>query len=67
MRTQIQTKLTVQLMKEGDDKLIKQNFANVVAAPDEAAILSLGNIIASLAPAETELDSVVETVSYQYK
>jgi len=66
MKNLEQTKLSVELSQPDDDKTIKQNFSDVVAEPDEAAILSLGEAIASLAPEENELAFVTETVEYSH-
>lgn len=66
MKTHSQTTLTVQLTKEGEDQAIKQHFANVVAEPTEAQILALGDVVASLAPETVTLDTVIETVAYEY-
>jgi hypothetical protein len=64
MKIHMQTKLTVQLVNE--ETLVKQTMNNVVKDPSEEAILELGEIIAALAPESTALDSVVETVAYEY-
>lgn len=66
MKTIDQTKLTVQLSQPDKDTFIKQNFSNVVNDPAEAAVLQLGETIAELAPAENQLDSVVETIFYNH-
>ncbi|WP_207942096.1 hypothetical protein DOK78_002975 [Enterococcus sp. DIV2402] len=66
MKTHSQTKLTVQFTQEGEDKTLKQNFANVIADPTEAQVLALGDVVASLAPDTVTLDTVIETVEYEY-
>lgn len=66
MKAHNQTKLTVQLAQDGEEKLVKQTFANVIADSDEADILALGDIIAELAPETAALESVIETVEFEY-
>lgn len=66
MKLHNQTKLTVQLAQDGEEKLIKQPFAHVIADPSEADILALGTVIATLAPETVELDSIIETVEFEY-
>lgn len=66
MRAHKQTKLTVQLAQEGEEKLIRQGFTNVKENVEEADILALGEIVSNLAPETIETASVIETVEYQY-
>ncbi|MGX7195755.1 DUF1659 domain-containing protein [Enterococcus olivae] len=66
MKAHNQTKLTVQLAQDGEEKMVKQTFANVIADSDEADILALGDIIAELAPETVALESVIETVEFEY-
>lgn len=66
MKAHNQTKLTVQLAQDGEEKMVKQTFANVIADSDEADILALGDIIAELAPETATLESVIETVEFEY-
>lgn len=66
MKNLEKTKLSVELSQPGDDKNIKQNFNDVIAEPDESAVLALGETIANLAPEENELDLVTETVEYSH-
>lgn len=66
MKNLEKTKLSVELSQPDDDKTIKQNFNDVVSEPAEAAVLALGETIASLAPEENELVLVTETVEYSH-
>ena len=65
MKIHMQTKLTVQLVDD-EDTVLRQVMNNIVEDPSEEEILALGEIVASLAPETTELESVVETVAYEY-
>lgn len=66
MKNLEKTRLTVELSQPGDDKTIKQNFNDVIAEPDEASVLALGETMANLAPEENELAVVTETVEYSH-
>lgn len=61
------TKLTVEMSQPDSEKHVKQNFANVVAEPDEAAVLQLGAIVAGLAPDDNDLVDVLETAVYTHE
>ncbi|MHC5268648.1 DUF1659 domain-containing protein [Enterococcus sp. LJL98] len=67
MKTHNQTKLTVQLSVEGEEKLQKQSFSNVKADASEEAILALGEVVASFDPENSSLDSMLETVEFEYR
>ena len=66
MKLHKQTKLTAQLAIVGEEKPQKQTFANVIENPDGEAILSLGNIMASLDPDNASVQSMIETVEFEH-
>lgn len=67
MKTHSQTKLTVQLSVEGEEKLQKQSFSNAKADATEEDIIALGEVLASFDPENSELNSMLETVEFEYK
>lgn len=66
MKAHKQTKLTVQLTVDGEEKLQTQTFANIKPAADEASILALGEVMTQFHPADSQFDSVIETVQFEY-
>ncbi|MGG5373277.1 hypothetical protein [Enterococcus sp. AZ196] len=66
MIQRIGNKLKVQVNAPNEEKLQNINFQNVVDAPEESAILELGEIMTLLSPDGSELDSVVLTSQTRY-
>ncbi len=66
MKAHKQTKLTVQLTVAGEEKLQTQTFANIKPEPDAANILALGEALTQFNPTDSQLDSVIETVQFEY-
>ncbi|MDH6365641.1 soluble P-type ATPase [Enterococcus sp. PF1-24] len=60
------TKITVEMLKAGEEKPTKQSFSNVIDNVTEEKILALGDIITDLAPAATQFDSAVKTETTRY-
>lgn len=67
MKTRNQSKLTVQLNVDGEEKLQKQSFSHVKADATEETIIALGEAIASFDPENSQLASMLETVEFEYK
>lgn len=67
MKTRNQTKLTVQLSVDGEEKLQKQTFSHVKGDATEEDIIGLGEVIASFDPENSTLDSMLETVEFEYR
>ncbi|MBO0455027.1 hypothetical protein [Candidatus Enterococcus murrayae] len=61
MMQKLSTKLQVQLVVPGVEKLKKVTFPNVVDNPAEAEILELGEIMKNLDQEDTLLDGVIIT------
>ncbi|MBO0451865.1 hypothetical protein [Candidatus Enterococcus murrayae] len=66
MIQRIGNKLKVQVNAPNEEKLQNINFQNVVDAPEESAILELGEIMTLLSPDGSELDGVVLTSQTRY-
>ena len=66
MIQRIGNKLKVQVNAPNEEKLQNINFQNVVDAPEESAVLELGEIMTLLSPDGSELDGVVLTSQTRY-
>ena len=66
MKLHKQTKLTVQLNVDGEEKLQTQTFANVKPDAEAESILALGEAVASFNPEDSTFESVIETVQFEY-
>ncbi|MGM0123427.1 hypothetical protein IGI37_000793 [Enterococcus sp. AZ194] len=66
MQTLESTKLTVILNEPGVEKDQKQTIATIIANPEEAQILALGDVIQSFAPETTVCASVLKTEQVSY-
>ena len=49
-----------------EEKLQTQTFANIKPAADEASILALGEVMTQFHPVDSQFDSVIETVQFEY-
>ena len=67
MKTRNQAKLTVQLSVDGEEKLQKQSFSHVKADVTEETILAFGEAIARFDPENSRLESMIETVDFEYR
>ncbi|MGF2161613.1 hypothetical protein [Enterococcus avium] len=65
MIQKIGNKLQVQI-DNGEDKLSKVTFQNVIDEPTEEAVLELGDILTALSPEDSNLDGVILTSQSRY-
>lgn len=61
------TKLSVELLPLGEEKVKKQSFGDVIANPTEENILKLGTIFHTLAPEDTTFVGVTKTEVSRYE
>lgn len=60
------SKLKVQIDTPNEEKLQNINFQHVIDAPDEHAVLKLGEIMTTLSPEGSTLDGILLTSQTRY-